>query len=103
CHYDPDTGEDMRRAKRAREDCEAACYDCLLSYGNQREHPILDRQRIRDLLLTLATAQVESSPTDNTRGSHLEMLLRLCDSDLERKWLIRLQELGLRLPDEAQI
>ncbi len=103
CHYDPDTGEDMRRAKRAREDCEAACYDCLLSYGNQREHPILDRQRIRDLLLTLATAQVESSPTDNTRGSHLEMLLRLCDSDLERKWLIQLQELGLRLPDEAQV
>jgi hypothetical protein len=26
---------DLRRAPNAREDCEAACYDCLLSYTDQ--------------------------------------------------------------------
>ena len=31
----------------AREDCEAACYDCLMSYGNQPDHRLLDRQAIR--------------------------------------------------------
>ena len=43
CHFDPDTGDDLRHAPGAREDCEAACYDCLLSYANQRDHRLLDR------------------------------------------------------------
>jgi superfamily II DNA/RNA helicase len=40
CHFDPDTGADQRRALGAAEDCEAACYDCLMSYSNQREHDL---------------------------------------------------------------
>jgi hypothetical protein len=43
CHFDPDTLEDLKRAPGANEDCEAACYDCLLSYYNQRDHRLLDR------------------------------------------------------------
>jgi hypothetical protein len=39
CHFDPKTGEDRRHAPRAREDCEAACYDCLMTYTNQMDHP----------------------------------------------------------------
>jgi hypothetical protein len=42
CHYDPLTGDDKKRAPRAKEDCEAACYDCLMNYGNQRDHKLLD-------------------------------------------------------------
>ncbi|MCL4250293.1 MAG: DEAD/DEAH box helicase [Anaerolineae bacterium] len=103
CHFDPDTGQDLRRAPRAREDCEAACYDCLLSYANQREHPILDRQSIRDLLIDLANAEVISSPSSAPRETHLDMLSRLCDSDLEREWLVYLNEHGLRLPDQPQV
>jgi ATP-dependent helicase YprA (DUF1998 family) len=48
CHFDPETETDLRRAPRAQEECEAACYDCLLSYYNQRDHRLLDRQAIRD-------------------------------------------------------
>jgi very-short-patch-repair endonuclease len=103
CHFDPITGEDLRHGPRAREDCEAACYDCLLSYSNQREHPILDRQRIRDLLETLASANVISSPSGETREDFLETLLRQCDSELERDWLMVLHGNGLRLPDQAQV
>ncbi|MCC6973393.1 MAG: DEAD/DEAH box helicase [Anaerolineae bacterium] len=103
CHFNPDTLEDLRHAPRAREDCEAACYDCLLSYGNQREHPILDRQTIREVLGMLAGAEVRTSPRAETRDAHLETLLSLCASDLEREWVLNLHEQGLRLPDSAQV
>lgn len=103
CHFDPDTGEDQRHAPNAREDCEAACYDCLLSYGNQREHLNLDRQVIREILETFARAEVETSPSSATRGTHLETLISLCESELEKEWLFTLNERGLRLPDFAQV
>ncbi len=102
CHYDPDTGEDLHHAPRAREDCEAACYDCLLNYGNQREHPMLDRQVIHDLLSTLTVVEVLSSPISTTRQTFVETLLRQCESDLERDWLRYLHEQGYRLPNRAQ-
>ena len=47
CHFDPDTGEDLHRARHAKEDCEAACYDCLMHYANQPVHRLLDRQAVR--------------------------------------------------------
>lgn len=103
CHFDPDTGDDLRHAPRAREDCEAACYDCLLSYGNQREHPILDRQVIRAVLEMFAGADVRISPSSATRDTHLETLISLSESELEREWLSILNERGLRLPDSAQV
>ena len=102
CHFDPDTGADLRHARNVTEDCEAACYDCLLSYSNQREHPILDRQQIHDVLEDLMHARVESSPTLEARETHLGQLLRLCDSQLERDWLHFLDRNGFRLPDAAQ-
>jgi very-short-patch-repair endonuclease len=102
CHYDPLTGEDRRRAERAHEDCEAACYDCLMHYGNQPVHRQLDRRSIRDLLLQLAQAQTRSAPGTNTRTDHLAQLKRLAGSDLERRWLDFLDSLNLRLPSHAQ-
>jgi len=103
CHFDPDTGEDRRRAPGARTDCEAACYDCLMSYSNQGDHAHLDRQAIRDLLLSLTRANVRTAPGALTRGEHLAQLLRLCGSDLERRWLRQLEQEGLRLPSRAQV
>jgi hypothetical protein len=50
CHFDPDTGADLGHAPGARERCEAACYDCLRSYYNQRDHAHLDRHAIAPLL-----------------------------------------------------
>ena len=54
CHFDPDTGEDLAQAPGAREDCDAACYDCLMCYTNQPDHALLDRQSIQPLLQQLA-------------------------------------------------
>ncbi|HPO08088.1 MAG TPA: DUF1998 domain-containing protein, partial [bacterium] len=103
CHFNPDTGEDVRRAPHTREDCEAACYDCLMNYGNQMDHDILDRKSIRDLLLQLASASVEVSPSGSPRAEHLERLMRLAGSELEREWLRYLEDRGYRLPTKAQM
>ncbi|KAB2893776.1 MAG: DEAD/DEAH box helicase [Bacteroidetes bacterium] len=103
CHFDPITGDDIRRAPHATEDCEAACYNCLLSYGNQREHFLLDRQQIHHFLLALTQAKIVINSNSSTREAHLTRLLNLCDSQLEREWLRFIDELGCRLPDKAQV
>ncbi len=102
CHFDPDSGEDLHRAPGSLEDCEAACYDCLMSYTNQPDHPVLDRMVLRDYLMSLAGATVEASPSTASRGDHLQMLMNLTQSDLERRWLTALHDHNYRLPDTAQ-
>ena len=62
-HYDPETGEDLRHAPRAREDCEAACYDCLMSYANQSDHLLLDRHAIKEVV-PVTTAEVAEARSD---------------------------------------
>jgi len=102
CHFDPDTCEDLRRAPGAKEDCEAACYDCLMSYTNQPDHRLLDRQRVRDLLRDWARCRVDASPVEPPRGEHLAALRRACASALEKRWLDFLEEHELALPSHAQ-
>jgi hypothetical protein len=101
CHFDGQ-GNDLRHAERAKEDCEAACYDCLMSYYNQMDHRLLDRHLIRDFLLALADGTVSVSPTPVPPAIHIEELKKHCDSDLERDWLDFLVQHNLRLPDTAQ-
>ncbi|MDP9485383.1 MAG: DUF1998 domain-containing protein, partial [Actinomycetota bacterium] len=102
CHFDPATGDDLRRAPRAREDCEAACYDCLMTYSNQMDHAMLDRQGIRDLLVDMAGAEVDAAPVAKGREDHLAQLKRLAGSALENRWLDFLDSQGHRLPSQAQ-
>ncbi|MFH1465603.1 MAG: DEAD/DEAH box helicase [Pseudomonadota bacterium] len=101
-HFDPDTLEDRRRPRDGREDCEAACYDCLMSYYNQRDHLDLDRHLLPGVLGAWRTARAEAAAGATPRDARLEELRRACDSDLERRWLDQVARLGLRLPDRAQ-
>jgi hypothetical protein len=96
CHFDPETGKDRQPA-----DCEAACYHCLLSYSNQREHKLLDRHCIKDLLLRLAGCDAQAGTTQD-RATLLATLRARCQSELERRFLRFLAEANLRLPDQAQ-
>jgi ATP-dependent helicase YprA (DUF1998 family) len=102
CHFDPLTGEDLRHAENTQEECEAACYNCLMSYYNQMEHRLLDRQAIKEILMTLTGANVQSSPSALSRAEHLRRLKNLCQSDLERDWLDFLEQRNLNLPSHAQ-
>jgi len=102
CHFDSATGDDRHRSPKSTEDCEAACYDCLMSYANQPDHKILDRQIIKDILLSLTSARVQASPVVAPRSVHRETLERQAGSDLERKWLSFLEQHQYRLPSRAQ-
>lgn len=102
CHFDPETGADLGKAEHAEENCQVACYDCLLSYYNQPDHPSLDRHLIKDLLIQFRDANVVASPVEIPRATHLEQLKRLCDSNLEREFLDFLEAHALRLPERAQ-
>ena len=102
CHFDPATGEDLRRAAHATENCDAACYDCLLSYGNQRDHRLLDRHLIRDTLLGLARASVHAAPGPRSPDEHLERLRHLTDSQLEQRFLDLIVQQRLQLPTHGQ-
>lgn len=99
CHVDPDTGADDPGA--AAEPCEAACYDCVLSYYNQSDHDLLDRRLVVEALRDLLTAQVHPSRGTVDRASMVERLDRATMSSLEREWLGKVESSGLQLPTAA--
>lgn len=102
CHFDPDTLDDLRHADNATEDCEAACYDCLMSYYNQMDHQYLDRHLVVEPLSTLMHGEVIISPTTVSRGTHFQNLKNECESTLEEAWLDFLEANQFNLPDSAQ-
>jgi ATP-dependent helicase YprA (DUF1998 family)/very-short-patch-repair endonuclease len=100
-HFDPETGEDQAQVGD-RERCEAACYDCLLSYYNQRDHRLIDRHAIAQILLDWSRRTADLSPGPTPRPEHVGQLTRLAQSDLERAWIQLVDQRGHRLPDHAQ-
>lgn len=102
CHFSPDTGDDERRAPGMEEDCEAACYNCMMSYSNQREHDLLNRHLVKEWLLKFQSASVVGSPIGIPRAEHIERLSRQSGSGLERRWLKFLEDNQYSLPSHAQ-
>jgi len=102
CHFDSNSGDDLKRALGAKDDCEAACYNCLMSYGNQRDHRLLDRKIIREILMNLTGATIAASPTRLPRAEHFKRLMNLCGSSLEKKWLQFVEDHNLHLPSHGQ-
>ena len=98
CHLDPESGADLAPEGT----CSRACDECLLDYGNQRDHDLLDRQAARSLLLKISRSQVEAQGPGRSRAEHIRSLLANCDSELERKWLRMVEEERLALPSHGQ-
>lgn len=94
CHFDPDTGAD----RLDQHPCEAACYDCLMSYRNQIDHQLLDRQLVKDWLLAAVASHTEAAPTAATREEHADRLVTAAESELEARFIRYLQDGGYRLP-----
>lgn len=101
-HYDPDTGADLDHADGATVRCERGCYDCLLSYGNQYEHALINRHSIVEILRSLLDARVEAGAAGRHRADQAGWLTKLGDSTLEARFIAWLQDTGRRLPDDAQ-
>jgi len=97
CHFGPE-GEDVRP------ECKAACYECLLSFGNQYEAMSINRHAAHAVLTELSSGLTLPKHGRRDRAEHLTWLRSLTDtrSELERRFLDALEANSLRLPDDAQ-
>jgi hypothetical protein len=102
-HFDPATGDDLGHAEGTDERCEQGCYDCLLSFGNQAEHALIDRHRVHDLLIELSSTTTGAGAGGQSRSDLVRELKAMSDSDLERRFVEWIDEHGFRLPDRAQV
>lgn len=84
--------------------CAQACYQCLLSYRNQFDHPYLDRHLISEFLEQLKHSQVALEQDTRSRAEQYQRLLKQTDpnSEFERVVLKAIYEQGIKLPDSAQ-
>jgi very-short-patch-repair endonuclease len=73
-----------------------------MTYSNQRDHTILDRRIIRQLLLDYGESKIVASPSEDPRAEHLKKLMNQAGSNLEKEWLNFLEMQDLRLPSKAQ-
>ncbi len=99
CHFDPKDGSNL-----AGDSCSYACYDCLLSYRNQLDHPLLNRHIIRDYLLSLSQSSTVHKTAERTYEEQFAWLEERRDknSSLEGEFLSLLYRTKRRLPDRAQ-
>ncbi|MGB5715236.1 MAG: Zn-binding domain-containing protein, partial [Waterburya sp.] len=84
--------------------CAQACYQCLLSYSNQFDHPHLNRHLIHNFLIQLSTSVINIELNTISREAQYQKLLEQTDpnSSFEREILQQIYEKGIKLPDLAQ-
>ncbi|GHK02346.1 RNA helicase [Streptomyces sp. Y2F8-2] len=113
CHFD-ENGTDLGGPHPDRP-CALGCYECLLTYGNQLNHALINRHAARDLLMRLASATARRDPRGESRS---EQYRRLLDEDpaeptaveasaaelaAQGDFLGWAKARGLRLPDEKDV
>jgi hypothetical protein len=96
CHFQ--AGQDLKP------DCVNACYQCLLTYRNQFDHPSIERHLLKGTLESLLSSQVKPGQVVGERASKYEELRSKTDpnSSFERVVLDAIYNKGLKLPDSTQ-
>ena len=89
CHQDPDSHDDGGNDGG----CGGACYECLLTYQNQLDHELLDRETVLPFLQRLVTADLQ--PDEATR--------LVAESSLEAAFLALLKKGGYNTPNDSQV
>ncbi|MGK7949956.1 MAG: DEAD/DEAH box helicase [Xenococcaceae cyanobacterium] len=84
--------------------CFQACYQCLLSYSNQFDHPHLNRHLIHNFLIQLSTSVINIELDVASREAQYQRLWEQTDpnSEFERMVLKEIYQRGIKLPDSAQ-
>ncbi|MGW2696122.1 protein kinase domain-containing protein [Streptomyces sp. NPDC001296] len=112
CHFDED-GTD-RGGPHPSRPCARGCYECLLTYGNQLDHALIDRHTVRDLLLRLASSTAAREQRGESRTEQYQRLLEQTsggpgtaeaaagEAIAQDNLLTWLKAKGLRLPDDGE-
>jgi len=85
--------------------CDKACYDCLCSFFNQRDHQYLDRKVILPYLIKMYDNKQNLEfikVNNNENPKRLDELKIKCDSKLEKDILDLIYKSGIKLPDDVQ-
>jgi len=100
-HFDPFTREETELGKSLPK----ASYQDLLSYYNQRDHEILDRREIKEVLEQLMDCDYSPNQGTNDYQAQYEFLLDNYDrnSSTEKPLIDYLYKNKLSLPDKAQV
>ncbi|MEU7044710.1 protein kinase [Streptomyces varsoviensis] len=111
CHFD-EHGMDQEGPHPDRP-CARGCYECLLTYGNQLHHGVIDRRSVVAPLLRMASAEVKREKRGETTSEQHRRLVAAAPgsttgqaaqvTSVEAQFLTWLRDRGLRLPDEAGI
>lgn len=92
--------QEILHGNEDEEGCEEACYQCLLSFYNQRDHAYLDRHLALDWIESLGEFEiVEEEVFDQ---AHFDNLMRQSTYESEKAVLKDIKKRQMRLPDEAQ-
>lgn len=78
--------------------CEAGCYQCLLSYFNQPDHEVIDRRNHEAVRFLVDLANTEIHPAEAGKSSG-----NLDATSATDLWLAELSRLGLRHPDKTDV
>lgn len=104
CHFDPVSGADNGGdVDGTGERCAHACYDCLLSYGNQGSHLLIDRHLAKDLLMACAGATTARPVGQNTFDAWEAVQKRLVGHEVRLRFVSWLREMEHRCPDEVKV
>jgi ATP-dependent helicase YprA (DUF1998 family) len=95
---------DICHFEQEKASCTQACYECLLSYRNQFDHPLLNRYLIRSWLEQLTLSTISRHAPGSSRQEQYQRLLQATDpnSEFEQVVLEAIYQQGLKLPDAAQ-
>lgn len=78
--------------------CEAGCYQCLLSYFNQPDHEHINRRNIDALMLLVALANAQVQPASSAPSTTASAI----DTPLDA-WLAALDQANLMRPDVLNV
>ena len=90
CHQEPDS----RSQSDDDDGCGGACYECLLTYQNQLDHELLNRETVLPFLRSLLAADLSQPEHAGTLET---------ESTLEAKFLAHLEAGGYQMPDRDHV
>jgi superfamily II DNA/RNA helicase len=100
-----DAAQEVCHFHKEKDSCAQACYECLLSYGNQWDHALLNRHLIGGFLEQLRGSRLDRHAAGVSREEQYQKLYGQTDpsSDYERVVLEAIYQQGIKLPDIAQL